>query len=110
MKCGYHFLEEEISKILSEKKKEGDISKNSNKRLQFYPPKKQKIIKKIKSSSKSTKSLVSTNISNKKKKKTKKNKKANVKNISNKTKNTYNDYEIPYKCMNKRKNKNKYFM
>jgi hypothetical protein len=94
MKCGYHFLEEEISKILSEKEKEGGISKNSNKRLQFYPPKKQKIIKKIKSSSKSTNFLASTNISNKKKKKTKKNKKAKLKNISNKTKYTYNDFEI----------------
>ena len=49
MKCGYHFLEEEISKILSEKKKEGSKSKNSSKRLQFDPPKNQKIIKKISS-------------------------------------------------------------
>ena len=94
MKCGYHFLEEEISKILSEKKKEGDKSKNSSKRTQFYPPKNQKIIIKNKNSSKSTKFLASANLSNKKKKKTKKNKKAKLKNISNKTKYTYNDFEI----------------
>ena len=46
MKCGYQFLEDEITKILSDKKREGgtntNTNKSSNKKLKSHPPKNKK--------------------------------------------------------------------